>query len=132
MSVVGYSKTNSFEGKYDIKICSNSQHSPYMCDIQSGHYRMINDFPQTQFFANFPATADNVNVFIPSRVVEDTRMFKQFVLDQMLVRPKCLTMDPCNLYTKPYCCSDDADDNDKVVVSSVSSEESDTKEALNC
>lgn len=103
MSVVGFTKVN---GKYDIKLCTTQ---PYVCDIQTGYYRVNNATPETQFYP-FPSTVDNKNVFIPSRIVEDKDAFKKYVIDYITARGiKCLNMDPCTVYNVGVCCNGKSD-----------------------
>lgn len=102
-SVVGFTKMTNSDGKYDIKICTKE---PYSCDIQVGYYRIINNKPHLQYFP-FPSTIDNVNVFIPSRIVEEkSGELKRYVWDLFREKPSCLAIDPCNVYTRDYCCKD--------------------------
>ena len=96
-NVVGFNRIGD-EGKFDIKICTND-----VCQIKEGYYKLTNDKPGEQLFP-FPATSDNKNVFVPERVVEDSSAFDAFVLSKFLTKPECITIEPCNVYTKSMCC----------------------------
>lgn len=98
-SVVAYNK-NVNDNKYDIKICTSK---PDTCNVHGGYYKLTNPMP-SEWLLPFPSTADNVNVFIPSRVVEDANSFKHLVLNNIKDNPKCLTLDPCNIYSEQWCC----------------------------
>ena len=97
-NVVGYSKIGD-EGKYDVKICTND-----VCEIQPGYYKLQNNDPKTQIFP-FPANDDNSSVFIPARIVEDKSALDSYVVAKFLKKPDCLSIDPCNIYTKDLCCT---------------------------
>lgn len=107
-SVVGFTKIGGEFGKYDIKLCNME---PHVCDIQSNYYRLKNENPHSQYFP-FPSTMDNINVFIPSRIIEDRAAFKKYVIDLFRKQPKCLKIDPCNVYTKDICCDGSWNPND--------------------
>jgi hypothetical protein len=112
MSVLQYSRRD-INGLYDIKICNNQG-----CTVEVGFYKLKNPFPtgDDKQVYSFPTTPENDIFFVPSRVVEDPVAFKSHVLDQTRKLVSCLEIDPCNVHTQLWCCTQ----NELIAVDSMS------------
>ena len=110
-NVVGFTRRKE-DGKYDIKLCTSQ---PALCEVQTGYYRFINDQPKDAFYP-YPSSGDNINIFIPSRIVEDKVNFKNLVLDNIRKKQSCYKIDPCNIYVQNVCCKNAKMPEDDIII----------------